>query len=661
MGAEKQVKTERGTDGKTPRINFRFFLFCALGLIAGISLYCAVRLHRFTFYTFVPFVLLFIFALRPFGWKRIAAIMITVFLCLGAGVGLTHLACERYRSGVPEGDYEVTGTVETIAFGNNFQVYTFKNLSFNGVSSGGKMTAYGSDDLLRPGDVVTFSASVLRKDLPRGNQNSYAFAKDIRYETTFGEYEKKGEKGALLILNAKIYDLFQSVMTRDEASVAYALLTGNSSFLDEELADTVRQGGIAHVFAVSGLHIGIVYAAVLLVCRPLKRFAPLPALAAAVCYAALCAFTVSSVRALIMCAALSAYRATGRKSDLLTSLSVAALCILSAAPAQYLSAGFTLSFAAVLGLALFSHTLFALFRKLKFPVFLANYLGASLAVQLITFPLLMQLFGYASLWALLLNFILLPCLPVLLLCLILCTLFALITTWTGIMAIPVGLISLFLLILSVIDVSWVISGFALGAGGAVIITSCVLLTQRVRMKPLVKTIAAVYACCLFAFAVAAENVVLTGCRLTAYSTTSGDLVLVRTPHATALVLDGDISLRACNDFLNRHYGGTLDAVICLSDAELDAINVAAFLNAEAVYAKEKIPTGFQEIEVLFCDEISVGDITLRYEKRDKAVLFVQDIAVEIDFENPPVFACDLFLGKGGSSEYILKNGMIKIR
>ena len=109
MGAEKQVKTERGTDDKTPRINFRFFLFCALGLIAGISLYCAVRLHRFTFYTFVPFVLLFIFALRPFGWKRIAAIMITVFVCLSAGVGLTHLACERYRSGVPEGDYEEIG------------------------------------------------------------------------------------------------------------------------------------------------------------------------------------------------------------------------------------------------------------------------------------------------------------------------------------------------------------------------------------------------------------------------------------------------------------------------------------------------------------------------------------------------------------------------
>ena len=85
------------------------------------------------------------------------------------------------------------------------------------------------------------------------------------------------------------------------------------------------------------------------------------------------------------------------------------------------------------------------------------------------------------------------------------------------------------------------------------------------------------------------------------------------------------------------------------------------MNAEAVYAKEKIPTGFQEIEVLFSDEITVGDISLRYEKRDKAVLFVQGIAVEIDFENPPVFACDLFLGKGGSSEYILKNGTVKIR
>lgn len=661
MGDAETIKTERTAGEKTPLINFRFFLFCALGLLAGISLYCTVRLHRFSYYTFAPFVLLVYFALRPFGWKRIAAVAITVLVFLGAGVGLTHLACERYRSGVPEGEYEVTGTVESFTIGGNSCACTLKNLSFNGVSSDGKMTAYCSDETLRPGDVVCFTASVLRCDLPYGNKNAYAFAKDIRYETTFSEYEKRGEKGALLRLNAKVYDLLHETMMRDEADVSYALLTGNSSSMDEGLADAARQGGIAHIFAVSGLHIGIVYGAVLLVCRPLKKFAPLPALTCAVCYAALCAFTVSSVRALIMCAVLSAHRVTGRKSDLLTSLSVAALVILLIAPAQYLSAGFQLSFAAVLALALFSHTFFRLFRKLRFPVFLANYLAASLSVQLFTFPLLMELFGYASVWALLLNFLLLPCLPVLLLCLIVCTLVALVTTWTGIMVVPAGLVALLLVVLTAIDVSFVITGFALGAGGAAIFTGCVLLTQRVGLKPLAKAIAAVCACCLFAFAVVRENVVFAGCRLTAYSTTSGDLVLVRTPHEAALVIDGDISLRTCKDFLNRHYGGKLDAVICLSDAELDAINVAAFLNAEVVYAKEEIPTGLQKTEVVFGDEVRVGEMTLRYEKREKAVLFAQGIAVEIDFENPPLFGSDLFLGKGGSGVFVLKNGTVRTK
>ncbi len=659
MGDGATTKTERVAEQKTPLINFRFFLFCALGLMAGIALYCAVRLHRFSFYTFVPFVLLFIFALRPFGWKRIVSIAVTVLVFFGAGIGLTHFACERYSSGVPAGEYEVRGTVESFTIGNNYHSCTLKDLSFDGVSSGGKMTAYCTEETLRPGDVVYFTANVLRRELPKGNKNAYAFAKDIRYETSFAEYEKTGEKGALLRLNAKIYDLLHNTMMRDEASVAYALLTGNSSSMDEGLADSARQGGIAHIFAVSGLHIGIVYAAVLFVCRPLKRFAPLPAIAAAVCYAALCAFTVSSVRALIMCMILSAHRVTGRKNDLLSSLSVAALAILTVAPAQFLSAGFQLSFSAVLALALFSHTFTRLFRKIRFPAFLAQYLGAGLSVQLFTFPLLMQLFGYASVWALLFNFFLLPCLPVLLLCLILCSLVALVTTWTGVMLVPAGLVSLLLVVLTAVDVSFVITGFALGAGGAAIMTGCVVLTQRVGLKPLAKGIAAVCACCLFTLAVVRANVVFAGCRLSAYSTTSGDLLLVRTPHEAALVIDGDISLRACKDFLNRNYGGKLDAVICLSDDELDAINVAAFLNAEVIYAKEEIPTGLQKTEVVFGNEVRVGEWMLRYEKRDKAVLFAQNIAVEIDFENPPLFGADFFFGKGGSGVYLLKNGRVQ--
>ena len=41
-----------------------------------------------------------------------------------------------------------------------------------------------------------------------------------------------------------------------EFPVGYALLTGNSHFMDNDLITSYRDAGVAHIFAVSGLHIG---------------------------------------------------------------------------------------------------------------------------------------------------------------------------------------------------------------------------------------------------------------------------------------------------------------------------------------------------------------------------------------------------------------------
>lgn len=660
MGDAEITKSEKTAEKKTPLINFRFFLFAALGLIAGIVLYCAIRLHRFSTFDFVPLVLLVFFSLRPFSLKRVLCVAITVVCFCSAGVGLTHWACERYLSGVPAGEYTVRGTAESVTDGMTYDYCVLKDLSFNGVKADGKMRVTLSAEELRTGDVIEFTAAVARNDLPYNNRNAANFPKNIRYTASPARFERVGQKGILLKLNAEMYDLLQETMTRDEASIAYALLTGNSTAMDAELSETVRRGGIAHIFAVSGLHIGIVYAAVMLACKPLKRYAALPALVAAFFYCALCAFTVSSVRAFLMCAVLSAHRFLGRKSDLLSSLSFAALLLLLISPAWYLSAGFLLSFGAVLGLALFSHTFAYGLRVLKFPAFLADYLAASLSVQIFTLPVLLEIFGYASAWAILFNFLLLPCLPVLLLSLVLCTLVALITTWTGIMAVPAGMVSLLLYVLSVVDFSFVIAGFSLGAGAAVAVTGGVLLTQRVGFARLWKGIAAGIFACLFTIVVVTENVVVSGCRITVSAYGYGSCALVRTKNEAVLVIDGDISLQNCRDFLNRTYGKKLNAVICLSEDELGAVNVAAFLNGETVYAMHEIPTGLQHANLVFSEEVHIGELTFRYVRRGKALLFAQGLVTEFDFDDAPALDRDFFVG-GDYGDYTLKNGRVRQR
>ena len=94
-------------------------------------------------------------------------------------------------------------------------------------------------------------------------------------------------------------------LDKDTAAICYAMLIGDTKGVDDATLDSFRFGGVAHIFAVSGLHIGLVYGVIAFAMKKLRanKF-----LSAAICiavillYSAVCGFTLSSVRAVIMCA-----------------------------------------------------------------------------------------------------------------------------------------------------------------------------------------------------------------------------------------------------------------------------------------------------------------------------------------------------------------------
>ena len=660
--AEPPAKSEREGEKRLPRVNFRPFLFCALGLALGIFLYTKIRFGGLSASDFLFLGVFLFFAVRPLTKKRMIAIALCLFISAGVGVTAVHLYSENFDSAVNTGEYDVTGTVQTFSLSDAGATAILTNLHIDGERKGGKMQVSLNTEHVRAGDVVTFHATVRRNDLPtNGNTVSvYFFVNDVRYTAT-AEYEKTGTSAnVFLLLNSAIYDSLHANLNRDAADVGYALLTGNSRGMDGSLLNAIREGGIAHIFAVSGLHIGILFGAVSLLFAPLlKRKSFIPALALAICYSALCSFTVSSVRAVMMCAVLSLNRALGRKTDLLSSLSLAAVLVLMFLPAQWLSAGFRLSFGACLGLALFSGTFSRAFRKL--PRWLGGYLAASFSVQIFTFPVLLESFGYVSVWGTLLNLILIPLLPVLFLGLLLCTLLALMIPPAAgfFLAFPGGMISLLLLVFAAADFSMVITGFSLGAGLVVWLVAMLLLSERLRLKLLLRGLAAGALCVLFTVCVMVENVVFSGCKITVYEGRSSGAVLLQTPDSAVLVIDG-MTLGACEDFLARNYGGKLDAVIVLSDSVLSGINVGAFLNTDVVYAREEIPTGLHITNVVFAERFEVGGLTFRYEDDSKLVMLAEGRAVEFDFERGESLGADLFVGEGsGGLKFWLDRGIMK--
>ena len=640
-------------------LNFRPLLFCALSLLFGLELWGSIRFAEFSPVFILLFGVLLLLALPPFEKKRLLSLLLIVPVFAGIGIGLMQLALSNYEKGLPTGEYTVTATVLSVSERQGYSIAVLKGLSLGGEEAAGKCRAILPADSVLAGDLVVFRGEVEKNDA--FEKSAYAkndFASDIRYTATARELITTAKSGDLFLrLNGKLYEVLNSHMGRDEASLAYALLSGNSGAIEGELKETVRKGGIAHIFAVSGLHIGVLFGAAMLLFRRLGRLSFLPSLALAFLYCAFCGFTVSSLRAVLMCGVFGASRAFGRKADGLETLAFAAVIVLLLFPAQWYAAGFRLSFGACLGLALFSGSLMRAFQKLRFPRVASGCLAPTIAAQLTTAPILLASFGYLSVWSTLLNLILVPLVPVFFLCTLVSAALSLLLPFAAgvFLAFPEGLFALLILILSFSDWTLVLSGFVLGAGGVLFLFFCVFLSPRLRMRRLVRAGVAAAGCALFALVLVSNNVVFSGCRLTAYEEGESAAVLIETRTEHILVIDGDISLDECEDFLSRTYGGDLTAVIALDE---DALNTAAFLGAEEVRYKEPVPLGLHRTEALFGQSFSYGELSFFY-TAEGILLSCEGVVTEIAPEGEAGKA-DFFLGKGsGGLKFFIEDGIIK--
>lgn len=93
--------------------------------------------------------------------------------------------------------------------------------------------------------------------------------------------------------------------------------------MDGDVLENFRNGGVAHIFAVSGLHIGFLAGVVFFLLRSCRvRGVPKVLISAAVLvfYAGICGFSPSSLRAAVMASVLAAAKETGMKYDGLSSL-----------------------------------------------------------------------------------------------------------------------------------------------------------------------------------------------------------------------------------------------------------------------------------------------------------------------------------------------------
>ena len=215
------------------------------------------------------------------------------------------------------------------------------------------------------------------------------------------------------MIRHRLAAVIDSVFSDDVAPFARALLLGDRTGIDYETNTAFQLSGIAHIVAVSGLHVSILFTLVNLICLKRRWLVALIGIPVLVLFAMVTGFSPSVVRACIMQGLMILASAIGRDYDGPTELSFTCLVMLAANPLVITSISFQLSVGCVLGILLFQEKIYIwLFEKLcnrHRPHFtgLKRWAASSVSVTLsamsLTTPFSAYYFGSVSLVGVLAN------------------------------------------------------------------------------------------------------------------------------------------------------------------------------------------------------------------------------------------------------------------
>lgn len=212
------------------------------------------------------------------------------------------------------------------------------------------------------------------------------------------------------IVKRKVTSIVEENLDEEFSGLALGMLFGDKTLMNEEIKQDFSATGIAHILAVSGLHVGFLFSILSFICKIFKirgfpRFITISILL--IFYAYLCGFSVSVVRATIMCICMLFAGCRFKRYDSLNSWACALAFSCIFMPFDVTTLGFKLSYMAVLSIILLARPLTKLLSHI-FKDKMANTIATMLAVQIGTCGILISAFNNITILAIVANFISIP-------------------------------------------------------------------------------------------------------------------------------------------------------------------------------------------------------------------------------------------------------------
>lgn len=254
-----------------------------------------------------------------------------------------------------------------------------------------------------------------------------------KYYLSLGFYGKI-EAGTIEVINSdysgirqELYELRMEIIERLEKlcsdnkgifsiinnknGIIGAIILGDKIDLDSDIKELYSVSGIAHILAISGLHISFIGMAIYRLLRRRFRFLFSAAVSIPVVlsFGIMSGFGISTIRAIIMFILKIIGEVLGRKYDAITAISLAGLVLLVQNPFVVCNSGFQMSFGAIIAIVLI---LPIVEEILNTDNKIIKVLSANFTISLVMNPILAWNYYELPTFSFLLNIVVVPLMSV---------------------------------------------------------------------------------------------------------------------------------------------------------------------------------------------------------------------------------------------------------
>jgi competence protein ComEC len=364
----------------------RWFVWVPVFLGVGIWLYFELHVEPGIALALLP--LLAAVATRTLLREGLLAVVLpSVLMAVAAGFAVGKVRTELVAAPVLEKrlpDADVTGTVERVEpRGGDSQRITIAVDSIAGLPAEStprrlRVRNRIAAAALQPGMRVLLKASLVPPPIP-SYPGGYDFARAAYFqglgavgytiapitvlESTRAAPAWVAFRQALARLRQEIGRRVAVALPGESGAIANALITGERGAISNDTNTAFRDSGLAHILAISGLHMtimaGFVFLSIRLVLAavpaialrfPIKKWAAVLAACAALGYLLISGASHATLRSWIMMSIMFLAVLLDRPAITMRNVALAALAILVVLPESLFDVGFQMSFAAVIGL-----------------------------------------------------------------------------------------------------------------------------------------------------------------------------------------------------------------------------------------------------------------------------------------------------------------------